>query len=256
MCVARLLRQAVDINCDMGESFGQYRLGRDEEVIKYISSANIACGYHAGDPSVMRLTINLAKEKRVEVGAHPGFPDLLGFGRREMNVSPEDITDYMIYQIGALEAFAHAEGTQLQHVKPHGALYNMAANNEEMAQAVAQSIKRINKDLILLVLAGSRMIEICQRNGIRVACEAFADRAYTREGILAPRRMAGSVIDDPDTIAQRVVMLAKEGNEIKLGKIHSICVHGDNPKASEVASVVRLSLEKSDVEVVPLKRIL
>ncbi len=246
----------------MGESFGQYRLGRDEEVMRYISSANIACGYHAGDPSVMRRTVDLAKRNHVEVGAHPSFPDLLGFGRREMNVSPDELTDYVVYQIGALQAFAQAEGVQLQHVKPHGALYNMAANNEEMARAIAHSIKRINKNLILLVLARSKMIEICQKSGIRIANEAFADRAYTREGILAPRRMSGSEINDPDTIARRVVMLAEEGKvltidgeEIKLGKIHSICIHGDNPKAPEAASVVCKSLEKSNVRVMPLKKI-
>lgn len=257
------LGHAIDINCDMGESFGRYRLGQDEEVMKYITSANIACGFHAGDPNVMRQTVKLAMQKEVGIGAHPGFPDLLGFGRREMNVSRQELRDYLIYQIGALAAFAKAEGAELQHVKAHGALYNMAANSEEMALAVADSIKETDDNLILLVLAKSKMVDICRRQGIRVASEAFADRGYVKDGTLASRGVKGSIIDDPKAVAQRAVMLALEGkvstvdgDELLLGEIHSICIHGDNPNVMTLAPAISKALTDSGIGKVPLRKLL
>jgi len=226
----------------MGESFGAYKLGLDEELLDLVTSANIACGFHAGDYMVMQKTVSMAASKNVAVGAHPGFPDLQGFGRRNMQLY------LVIYQIGALQAFARAEGTELKHVKPHGALYNMAAVNYELAKAIAEAVKKTVPDAILLALANSEMV--------------FADRAYNEDGTLVSRSMPGAVIDDPLEATERALEMVLEGKVKAInGKeipivAHSICVHGDNPKAVELASSIRKQLEKAHVEVVELTYVL
>jgi 5-oxoprolinase (ATP-hydrolysing) subunit A len=255
----------IDLNSDVGESFGVYKLGLDEEVIPHITSANIACGYHAGDPSVMRKTLALARTSGVEPGAHPGFPDLMGFGRRNMDATPEEIQDYVVYQLGALQAFAKAQGMTLQHVKAHGSLYNMAVANPKIWEAIAEAVARVDAGLILVALATSRReayLEIGRRFGIRFAFEAFPDRAYTREGALASRREKGAVIHDHDVVAQRALKMALEGKVIAIDgteidlKADTLCVHGDNPSAVQMVKKIRGSLTASGVEVIPLRRFL
>ena len=245
----------IDINCDMGESFGAYRIGEDEKIIRFISSANIAAGFHAGDPLVLARTVELAKSHGVAVGAHPGYPDLLGFGRRNLETSTGEIKNYVLYQIGAAEAFARAAGLKLQHVKPHGALYNHASKTEKAAAEIIEAVKAFNPDLILFALAGSLCLEMACAAGLRVIPEAFPDRAYTRNGRLAPRSMEGAVIHDPVKVRERVVKLVKtgklisiEGDEISLDA-QTLCVHGDNPGASEVARSIRESLESAGITV-------
>ena len=252
--------EKIDLNSDVGESFGNYKLGLDEEVIPLISSANIACGFHAGDPSVMRRTIAVAGHNGVAVGAHPGFPDLIGFGRRRMDVSLEEIKDYVTYQIGALQAFAAAQGAKLQHVKPHGALYNMAVQNMDIWDTVAQAIAAVDSRLILFVLAGSNRKEleaIGAQNGIRMAFEFFGDRAYNRDGSLVSRKEAGAVIHDHQMVAAKVLkmvedgsVICKDGSEIEM-TADTICVHGDNPSALELVKNIRTTLEASGIEIVP-----
>jgi UPF0271 protein len=168
----------IDLNCDLGESFGNYKIGMDEEVIKYISSANIACGFHASDPLVMAKTVSLAKENGVSIGAHPGYPDLVGFGRRNMNVAPEELKAMVQYQIGALNAFCKAAGIKMKHVKPHGAMYNMASKDEKLALAIAEGIAEVDDSLILLGLSGSQLLTAAATVGLKCANEVFADRAY------------------------------------------------------------------------------
>ena len=250
----------VDLNSDVGESFGNYRLGMDDELIPLISSANIACGFHAGDPSVMRHTVALAQAHRVALGAHPGLPDLLGFGRRAMDVTLQEIKDYIIYQIGALQAFAAAQGLTLQHVKPHGALYNMAVNNADIWEAVAEAMAALDQRLILFVLAGSkrdRLEAIAKSHGIRIAYEFFGDRAYNPDGSLVSRREPGAVIHDHQQVAEKVLKMAAEGKvDCKDGSVielraDTICVHGDNPAALELLKHIRESLVKAGVEIAP-----
>ena len=251
----------IDINCDMGESFGVYTLVLDEEVIKYITSANIACGYHAGDPLVMEQTIALAKEHGVSVGAHPGFPDLMGFGRRNIDATLSEIKGYMVYQIGALQAFAKAQGLKVEHVKPHGALYLMAVEDEKTSEAVVEAIASVDKDLIFVALAGSKgemMTKIGERIGLRVAYEAFPDRAYTPDGTLVSRRQPGAVIKDPDVVAQRALMMAQEGKVVAIDgkeipfRPETLCVHGDTPGAVNLVRKIRQTLTEAGVEVIPL----
>ena len=249
----------VDLNSDLGESFGRYKLGLDEEVMKYISSANVATGWHAGDPIVMRKTVRLAKENGVAVGAHPGYPDLLGFGRRYMKLSSEEARNYVLYQIGALYAFTKAEGLELQHVKPHGALYNALVKDEELARAVIEGIADFDKNLIFVTLSGSRAAEVAEEMGVKVAHEVFADRAYNPDGTLVSRSKPGAVIHDKKEIAERVVSMIKDGGVRAINgewvelKVDTICVHGDNPKAVEIAAHVRKALEGEGVKVVPMK---
>ena len=255
-----LRKMKIDINCDMGESFGAYKLGQDEEVIKYITSANIACGYHAGDPLVMEQTVSMAKNHGVSVGAHPGFPDLMGFGRRNMDATLPEIKGYVIYQIGALQAFAKAQGLRVEHVKPHGALYTMAVEDEKISEAIVEAIANVDKDLIFVALAGSKMTKIGERIGLRVAYEAFADRAYTPEGMLVSRKQPGAVIDDPEVAAQRALMMAREGKvmavdgtEIAL-RTETLCVHGDTPGAVNLVKKIRQTFTEAGVEVTPLSK--
>lgn len=248
----------IDMNSDVGESFGNYKLGLDEEVIPLISSANIACGFHAGDPAVMKRTIAIAKENGVALGAHPGYPDLIGFGRRAMDASLEEINDYVTYQIGALQAFATAQGVKLQHVKPHGALYNMAVQNLEIWDAVAQAIAAIDPDLILFVLAGvdrEKLERIGAKHGIRIAYEFFGDRAYNPDGSLVSRKEPGAVIHDHQFVAEKVLKMVTDGkvdcidgSEIELAA-DTICVHGDNPAALELVKNIRDTLLNAGVEI-------
>jgi len=251
----------VDLNSDLGESFGRYKLGLDEEVMKYITSANVATGWHAGDPLVMRKTVRLAKENGVAVGAHPGYPDLMGFGRRYMKLSSEEARNYILYQIGALYAFTRAGGLELQHVKPHGALYNALVKEEELARAVIEGIADFDKNLIFVALSGSRPAEIAEEMGVKVAHEVFADRVYNPDGTLVSRSRPGAVIHDKGEIAERVISMVKDGGVKAVNgewvelKVDTICVHGDNPKAVEIAAYIREVLEKEGVKVVPMRKI-
>ena len=198
----------IDLNCDMGESFGAWTMGMDGEVIRHVTSANIACGFHAGDPRVMYKTVKLARDNGVGVGAHPGYPDLVGFGRRNLVCTPDEVRDDVAYQIGAMKAFCSIHGVALQHVKPHGSLYNMSVGNESMIRAIVEAIAGVDKHVIYLALGGAQaplVTRIANEAGIRVAFEAFPDRAYTPEGTLAPRSLAGAVIKDPKTAAERAL---------------------------------------------------
>jgi UPF0271 protein len=248
----------IDLNSDVGESFGNYKLGLDEEVIPLISSANIACGFHAGDPTVMRDTITIAKKNSVAIGAHPGFPDLIGFGRRNLDASLAEIRDYVTYQIGALQAFAAAAGMTLQHVKPHGALYNMAVKDPAIWDAVAEAIAAVNSDLILYVLAGmdrENLKAIGAKHGLRIAFEFFGDRAYNPDGSLVSRKEPGAVIHDGDIVAEKIVKMVKggrvvciDGTEIDM-TADTICVHGDNPAALSLVHKIRTTLQASGVDI-------
>ena len=259
------LRNKIDLNSDVGESFGNYKLGMDEAVIPLVSSVNIACGFHAGDPHVMQKTISLAKRYGIAPGAHPGFPDLLGFGRRNMDATIDEIRDYVAYQIGALQAFATREGITLQHVKPHGALYNMAFKNLNIWDAVAEVVSQLDKNLILVAMAGQdreKIESIGSKHGVKIAFEFFADRAYNQDGSLVSRREAGAVIHDQQEAADRVLRLVKDGKVIARGgtKISlaadTICVHGDNPAAIRLIEKIREVLGAADVEVAPMAEFL
>ena len=253
---------AIDLNCDMGESFGAYTLGCDAEVIAQITSANVACGFHASDPLVMWATLDLARRHGVAVGAHPGYPDLRGFGRRRMDCAPAELKADIIYQVGALAGLAKAAGLTLQHVKPHGALYNTAAGEEQTALAVCQALAAYDRDLILVTLAGPGGEVIRQAAAeaglTRVASEAFADRAYTPEGRLAPRGLPGAVIHDPAVVAARCLRMAAEGVvEAVDGSLvpllaQTICVHGDTPSAVELVRAIRHEMAARGVLVRPL----
>lgn len=253
--------EKIDLNCDMGESFGAYKLGMDDAVIQFISSANIACAWHAGDPCVMDHTVAIAVEHGVGVGAHPGYPDLLGFGRRNMDCTSEDLRNYVIFQIGALQAFCNAHGTKLQHVKPHGALYLTAVENEDVARAVAEAIVSVNPDLLYVALAGAKgelVTRIGQEVGLRVVYEAFPDRAYSPEGTLVSRRQPGAVIKEPQEVAERALRMVKEGVVIAVDgstiplEAQTLCVHGDNPKAVDLVRSIRETLEADGVAVTPM----
>lgn len=249
--------KTIDLNCDLGESFGAYTIGMDEEVIPYISSANVACGYHASDPVVMAKTIALAKKAGICVGAHPGFPDLMGFGRRNMNVSPAEAKAYMTYQMGALAAFCTSAGIKMTHVKPHGALYNMAGKDEKLAAAVCEAIREYDPELVLLALSGSKMIEAAGRIGIRTANEVFADRAYEEDGSLVARTKPGAMITDEEEAIARVIRMVKEGKvtaatgkDIEI-QADSVCVHGDGPKALEFVKKISAELQKEGIRIQP-----
>ncbi|MDP3017250.1 MAG: 5-oxoprolinase subunit PxpA [Deltaproteobacteria bacterium] len=252
----------IDLNSDVGESFGAYKLGLDEEVIPHLTSANIACGFHGGDPAVMRKTVSLAKRYGVEVGAHPGFPDLIGFGRRNMDATLEEIQDYVVYQTGALQAFAISQGLKLQHMKAHGALYNMAVANPKIWEAMAEAICRVDKEIIVVALASSNnesLLDMGKRYGIRIAFEAFPDRAYREDGSLVPRREKGAVIEDHQIVAQRALKMALEGKVIAIDGTEidlwadTLCVHGDNPAAVQMVKKIREELKKSGVNVISMK---
>ena len=245
----------IDINCDMGESFGPWKMGADAEVMPNITSANVACGAHAGDPGVMRRTIRAAKQHGVAVGAHPGFADLQWFGRREMQADPAEVEDSLIAQIGALAAMARAEAAPLRHVKAHGALYNMAARDRKLADAVARAIKAFDASLVMFGLPKSPLIEAGIAAGLRVAAEGFADRSYEADGSLTPRSRPGAVIHDAAVVVDRAVrmvrdgvVLTSEGREIPL-KVDTICVHGDTPGAPDLTRRIRAGLEAAGISV-------
>lgn len=248
----------VDLNSDIGESFGDYKLGMDEEVLKHISSANIACGFHAGDPLTMDKTVEMAVGENAAIGAHPGFPDLMGFGRREMKITAEEAKCYIKYQIGALWAFARSKGVSLQHVKVHGAFYNMAAKDAGLSEAIAQAIYETDKDLILVGLANSEMIKAGKKANLKVANEVFADRAYNKDGTLVSRKKEGAMIHDEDEAILRVLRMVKEGKVTAITgedidiQADTICVHGDNPRAVEFVEKIKRALQAEGVEVVPM----
>lgn len=248
----------VDLNCDLGESFGNYKIGSDEEVIPYISSANIACGFHASDPLVMDKTVKLTKQHNVSIGAHPGFADLVGFGRRNMDISYKEAKAIIQYQIGALKAFCTAQSVGLRHVKPHGALYNMAAKDLDLALAICEGIYEVDSSLILLALSGSKMLEAAKKIGLNYASEVFADRAYNEDGSLVSRSKEGAVITDEEEAIQRVIRMVKEnkvrtitGIDINL-KPDSICVHGDGAKALEFVKKINESFKRENIEIAAL----
>ncbi len=247
----------IDLNSDMGESFGAYTIGADDEVLRWVTSANVACGWHGGDPAAMRRTIQRAKELRVRVGAHPSYPDLLGFGRRVMQITRQEARDYILYQIGALRAFAEALRMPLQHVKPHGALYNAAVKDRELSLGIAEGVADAGGDLILVGLPGSEMIRAGKEVGLRVGREAFGDRAYNEDGTLVSRKMAGCLITDPEAVADRVlgfthgVVKAITGKEIRI-EADTICLHGDTPGAGAIARRVRERLEAAGIAPQPL----
>lgn len=246
---------SVDLNCDMGESFGRYALGTDAEMMEYITSANIACGFHAGDPSVMRRTVRMAVQCGVSIGAHPGLPDLAGFGRRPMEVSTEEVYDMVTYQVGALQAFVKQEGGTLKHVKAHGALYNMAAADRRLADAIARAVHETDSSLILYGLAGSALIAAGRAMGLRTASEVFADRTYRDDGTLTPRNMPGSLIADPDRAVDQVLQMVKEGAvSAASGRIipieaDTVCIHGDGEHALSFAGSLRAALEREGIRV-------
>lgn len=252
-------KTAVDLNCDMGESFGRYKLGLDEEVIKLISSANVGCGFHGGDPHVMRETVAMAREHGVAVGAHPGLPDLLGFGRREMKITPEEVKDYFIYQVGALKAFVEVAGMKLQHVKMHGALDTMARADDGLTRAMCEATGEVSHDLIWLAHSGIKTGEIARSVGLQVVQEVYADRAYNVDKTLVSRKLPGAVLKDPKEIGARIEQLMDTGTITTIdGKtleleFDSICVHGDTPGALELIKTIRGILSDHNVAVKPMR---
>ena len=245
----------IDLNCDLGESFGAYTIGMDEKVIPFITSANVACGFHAGDPLVMQRTVALCKQSGAAVGAHPGFPDLQGFGRRQMKLTPAEAKACVQYQIGALKAFCDAAGVPLHHVKPHGALYNMAAKDPALAAAICRAVQAAAPSAVLLALSGSEMVKAAHAIGLPVASEVFADRGYKPDGTLVPRGTPGAMIEDEDTAIARVLQMAKQGTvqaddgSIVALQADSVCVHGDGPKALAFVQKISAALPASGVEV-------
>lgn len=247
--------KTIDLNSDLGEGFGQWRMGNDKEILGIVSSANVACGFHAGDPVGILQTLKSAQENNVTIGAHVSYPDLVGFGRRKMDLASHEITADVIYQIGALQGLAAAAGTKVSYVKPHGALYNTIANDKDQAIAVIEGILAIDANLVLVGLAGSNVLKLAKERGLKIVAEAFADRAYTSQGELVSRREAGSVLHDADLVAQRMLQLVTEGGVESIdGKFtpiqaDSICVHGDSPGAVEMAKQVRTVLQQAGVTI-------
>jgi UPF0271 protein len=253
------LKLRIDINCDLGESYGNFKVGQDEQIMPHITSANVACGFHSGDPVTMARTVELAKKYGVAVGAHPGYPDLMGFGRREMKLSAEETRDYTAYQIGALQAFAKVSSVSLQHVKPHGALYNVAEKNRDVSKSIAEAIQSVDPDLILLAPPNSVAAKVASEMGLRVALEVFADRAYNSDGTLVSRSQPHSLITDPKRVVERTKKMiekgavkAIDGRIVQLGRAHTICIHGDTPNAAEMARTLKSELLAAKVEVRPV----
>jgi 5-oxoprolinase (ATP-hydrolysing) subunit A len=245
----------VDLNCDMGESFGSYKMGRDAEILDYITSANIACGFHAGDPSTMKKTVRMALSKEVGIGVHPGLQDLPGFGRRNMDISPEEAYDLVTYQIGALYAFVKSEGGKLQHVKPHGALFNMASKDAKLSEAIAEAIYKIDPELILFGLAGSELVKAGKKIGIRSAHEVFSDRTYQEDGTLTSRRLPNALIKEHETAVNQVIRMVKEnkvtslqGTDVSI-QADTICIHGDGEKALEFAQYISTALNEAGIKI-------
>ncbi|OWT59026.1 LamB/YcsF family protein [Candidimonas nitroreducens] len=243
----------LDLNCDMGESYGAWKMGDDLAVLPYVSSANIACGFHGGDPATMRKTVAAAIEHGVAVGAHPSLPDLLGFGRREIRLSPQEAYDCVVVQIGALAAVAASQGGTLHHVKAHGALYNMAARDAALADAICRAMRDVNPELIVYGLAGSELIRAGEALGLRVAQEVFGDRSYESDGSLTPRSLPGAMIEDADaslrqvlSMVQRGRVATRQGTEVEV-RADTLCLHGDQPGAAQFAKKIRADLEAKGV---------
>ncbi|WP_024618222.1 LamB/YcsF family protein [Pseudomonas kilonensis] len=247
----------IDINSDLGESFGAWHMGDDAAMLDVVTSANVACGFHAGDPAGILRTLKAAAAKNVTIGAHVAYPDKVGFGRRNMDVASDELTADVIYQIGALQGLAKAAGTCVRYVKPHGALYNTIAHDRRQALAVIEAIRAIDSNLILVALAGSSLIELARNEGLQCIAEAFADRAYTPQGTLVSRREPGAVLHDPKLVAQRMLRLVEDGTieaiDGSLTRIQadSICVHGDSPAAVEMARELRRVLEQANMSLLP-----
>ncbi|OGX83747.1 LamB/YcsF family protein [Hymenobacter coccineus] len=244
---------SVDLNCDMGESFGAWTLGQDAAVLPFVTSVNIACGFHAGDPGVMRQTVRAALSHHVAIGVHPGLPDLVGFGRRDMAISPEEAFDMVVYQLGALGAVARAEGGRLHHLKPHGALYNMAATNAALAQAIAEAVHRVQPELVLYGLAGSELTKAGERLGLKTAHEVFADRTYQANGTLTPRRQPDAMVTSADAALAQVLRMVREGKvrsqqgpDVAI-RADTVCLHGDGPHALEFAQRLHGALREAGV---------
>lgn len=249
----------IDLNCDLGESFGRYRLGEQEEIVKYVTSANIACGFHAGDPTVMRETVKLAIANGVKIGAHPGLPDLNGFGRREMNITPQEAYDMVVYQVGALQGFLAIHHETMQHVKPHGALYNMAAKNKAIAEAIAQAVYDVSPSLVLFGLSGSELTKAGENIGLQTAHEVFADRTYQLDGSLTSRKHPDALITDNEEAISQVIKMVKEGNvlsqqktEVPL-KADTVCIHGDGEHAVEFAKSIHAKLTEQAIAIRAIK---
>lgn len=249
----------VDLNSDLGESFGAYKIGSDEEILKYVTSVNIACGFHAGDPSVMRKTVKTALSNNVSIGAHPGLPDLIGFGRRNISITPNEAYDMVVYQIGALYGFIKAEGGTMQHVKPHGALYNMAAKDEKLAKAIAQAVYNVDSDLILFGLAGSESIKQGNLIGLRTVSEVFADRTYQSDGSLTPRSQSDAMVTNEKEAIERVIRMVKDkkvkcqqGNDINI-EAETVCIHGDSARALNFAYEIKNTLINSHIKIISFK---
>lgn len=251
------MAKIIDLNSDLGESFGAWKMGMDDKIVPLVTSANVACGFHAGDWTVMHKTVKLALESNTAVGAHPGLPDLQGFGRRKLEVTPEETYDIMVYQIGALASFAAAAGTKLQHVKPHGAIYNMAAKDAKLAEAIAQAVYDVDKELILYALAGSESVKAAQKIGLPVASEVFADRSYQEDGSLTPRKLPGAMItDEAASIKQVLGMILDKQVTCLSGKVipvqaDTLCVHGDGAKALLFVEKIRTALQENGIEIAP-----
>ncbi|MBB6453640.1 UPF0271 protein [Salirhabdus euzebyi] len=249
---------SIDLNCDMGESFGPYQIGQDEKMFPYISSANIACGFHGGDFRVMDETVRLAVKHHVTIGAHPSFPDLQGFGRREMSMTPKEVYQMILYQVGALQAFVRAHGTTLHHVKPHGALYNLAAKKGEVAEAIAEAVYQLDSNLILYGLANSELIAAAKRKGLRVGQEAFADRTYQDDGSLTPRNINNALIEKREVAITQVIGMIKNkrvtsvtGKQIHLD-VDTICLHGDGEHAVNFARHIKEAFEQENIKLNPV----
>jgi UPF0271 protein len=253
--------RSIDLNADVGEAFGAWSMGADADLVSVVTSVNVACGFHAGDPLVMDRTASLAVRAGVALGAHPGYLDLRGFGRREIDADPREVENDVLYQVGALSAIARSHGTALTHVKPHGALYNQAARDPVLARAVARGTRRAGTELILVGLATSSVMRTAAEDeGLRFAAEAFADRVYESDGSLRSRRLSGSVIPDPATAAQQAVRIARDGvvvasdgAEVPL-EAQTLCLHGDTPGAFAIALAVRGALETAGIALAPFRR--
>ena len=245
----------VDLNCDLGEAFGNYSFGGDKDIIPLITSANIACGFHAGDENVMNQTVNLAKENHVSIGAHPGLPDLKGFGRRKMDISPTEVYNLIVYQLGALEGFCKVHQTRINHVKPHGALYNMGAKNKAIAKAIAKAVYDFDSTIVLVGLSNSLLISEAKAIGLKTASEVFADRRYEDNGQLVSRKEPDAVITDSDEALKQVLkmvtenkVISRNGKEIDL-ETDTICVHGDGKHALEFVEQIRKKLTKEGIDI-------
>lgn len=249
----------VDLNCDLGESFGLYQLGEQKEILKYVTSANIACGFHGGDPTVMRETVELAIANGVRIGAHPGLPDLIGFGRREMNITPQEAYDMIVYQVGALQGFLTIHNETMQHVKPHGALYNMAAKDHFIAKAIAQAVYDISPSIVLFGLSGSELTKAGEKIGLQTAHEVFSDRTYQQDGSLTSRKQLDALITDNGKAVEQVVKMVKDGKVLSQQNLDvslradTVCIHGDGKHAVEFAKDIHAKLTEQQIIVCAIK---